>query len=117
MIELIIKLSWFIWMVYVISGNMIYGRCRDHQSPLARRLWQWTKWPALAGCVTPVFDWFTTGEPPTMSGWASTFVSLIVWWALRNAGGDDDDFRRWLLRQTERVKESAGRLVVVPATA
>lgn len=103
-------------MVFGFTGALIMVRTPAKTPDLIRRLWRWSKWPALVNAISqPIVNCALNGGM-TPWEWGAAGTQLVAWWFLRDV--DDDDTGKKLKKKlTEKVEQIRGRLAVVPVEA
>ncbi len=104
------------WVGYVLSALLMDLLGKHDAGPL-NMIWAVCKWPAAVYVVWQLAStMFLDHEVPGTGQIAGAVIDAIIWWSLRDTG-DDDEPRRKLRKTADKVKVSAGRLIVAPQTA
>jgi hypothetical protein len=81
------------------------------------RIWYWCKWPALAFLILDPFFYLILGQKMDWSFWLFEALGFYNWWVYKDAGDDDDEFKKQFKKASQKIIESGGKLIVVPESA
>lgn len=131
LIELIQTLLDVCYLTYLFTGVILvlpklfrWARTGDPKSlkknaggRWINRIWYWTKWPALAYVILNPFFYWATGQKMGWVFWLFEAFAVFNWWSYRDAGDDDDEFKKQFKKAAKKIIVSGSKLIVVPETA
>lgn len=111
----------FIFSAIILVLRKLYGqilkRKPERKSFVIRwmnSLWYWCKWPALAFLILDPFFHLVLGQKMDVWYWLFEALGFYNWYSYKDAGDDDDEWKKTVKKAKEKVAQIGGKLTVVP---
>lgn len=114
----------YLFTAVIMTFDKIFRRLHNRKGlkgtitgRIVNQVWYWCKWPALAFLILDPFFSLVLGLKMGVWYWLFEVLGFYNWYSYRDAGDDDDEWKKILKKAKEKVVEAGGKLTVVPESA